>query len=124
MIEVLRWDGSQASTASTRGQRASAVLTGEPGVARPVCSARSATGSRPLLPPASCHNATLGRRDFYRKLCVALGLSPSATAAAVFYAVSTMVEELAKERVHHRRLVAHDTAEDLRMRLRRAGCER
>jgi type II secretory pathway predicted ATPase ExeA len=47
-----------------------------------------------------CHNATLGRRDFYRQLCVALGLTPSATAAAVFYAVSTHVEELGKERVH------------------------
>ena len=23
-----------------------------------------------------CHNATLGRRDFYRQLCLALGLSP------------------------------------------------
>jgi type II secretory pathway predicted ATPase ExeA len=31
---------------------------------------------------------------------VALGLQPSATAAGVFYAVSTLVEDLAKERVH------------------------
>jgi hypothetical protein len=42
----------------------------------------------------------LGRRDFYRQLCVALGLTPSATAAGVFYAVSTHIEELGKERVH------------------------
>jgi type II secretory pathway predicted ATPase ExeA len=47
-----------------------------------------------------CHNATLGRRDFYRQLCVALGLSPSATAAAVFYAVSTHVQELGRDRVY------------------------
>ena len=47
-----------------------------------------------------CHNATLGRRDFYRQLCVALGLSPKATAAAVFHAVSDHVEELGRERVH------------------------
>jgi general secretion pathway protein A len=47
-----------------------------------------------------CHNATLGRRDFYRQLCIALGLTPSATAAGVFYAVSTHVEELGRERLH------------------------
>jgi type II secretory pathway predicted ATPase ExeA len=47
-----------------------------------------------------CHNATLGRRDFYRQLCVALGLSPKATAAAVFHSVSAHVEELGRERVH------------------------
>ncbi|WP_239989238.1 AAA family ATPase [Corallococcus macrosporus] len=58
-----------------------------------------------MLPQAGfrltyCHNATLGRRDFYRQLCLALGLTPSATAAAVFYAVSSHVEELGRERVH------------------------
>ena len=47
-----------------------------------------------------CHNATLGRRDFYRQLCLAMNLSPSATAAAVFYAVSTNIEHLANERIH------------------------
>jgi general secretion pathway protein A len=47
-----------------------------------------------------CHNATLGRRDFYRQLCLALGLSPKATAAAVFHSVSSHVEELGRQRVH------------------------
>src|SRR5262249_54388657 len=47
-----------------------------------------------------CHNATLGRRDFYRQLCLALGLNPAATAAAVFYAVSAHVDNLARDRVH------------------------
>ncbi|KIG11881.1 General secretion pathway protein A [Enhygromyxa salina] len=47
-----------------------------------------------------CHNATLGRRDFYRQLCLALGLSPRATAAAVFHSVSSHVEELGRQRVH------------------------
>jgi general secretion pathway protein A len=82
-------------------ERASVVLTGEPGVGK-TCVLRAL---RHRIPTAGfrltyCHNATLGRRDFYRQLCVALGLTPSATAAAVFYAVSTMVEDLAKERVH------------------------
>lgn len=47
-----------------------------------------------------CHNATLGKRDFYRQMCLALGLSPKATAAGVFYAVSGHVQELRGEHVH------------------------
>jgi type II secretory pathway predicted ATPase ExeA len=81
--------------------RASVVLTGEPGVGK-TCVLRAV---RKRLDPdvfrlTYCHNATLGRRDFYRQLCVALGLAPSATAAAVFHAVSTHVEELGRERIH------------------------
>src|SRR5687767_12428830 len=72
--------------------RNSVVLTGEPGVGK-TCVLRA---TRKRLAPevfrlTYCHNATLGRRDFYRQLCLALGLTPSATAAAVFYAVSTHV---------------------------------
>lgn len=80
---------------------ATVLLTGEPGVGK-TCVLRAL---RRRLSPESyrltyCHNATLGRRDFYRQLCVALGLTPSATAAGVFYAVSTHVEELGRERMH------------------------
>lgn len=81
--------------------RATILITGEPGVGK-TCVLRALR--RRLSPDVFrltyCHNATLGRRDFYRQLCVALGLTPSATAAAVFYAVSTHVEELGRERVH------------------------
>lgn len=81
--------------------RATVLLTGEPGVGK-TCVLRALR--RKLSPDTFrltyCHNATLGRRDFYRQLCVALGLTPSATAAAVFYAVSTHVEELGKDRIH------------------------
>jgi len=82
-------------------ERASVLLTGEPGVGKN-CVLRAL---RSRLPQAGfrltyCHNATLGRRDFYRQLCLALGLSPHATAASVFFAVSGHVEDLAKERVH------------------------
>src|SRR5687768_15397161 len=82
-------------------QRQSVVLTGEPGVGK-TCVLRAL---RHRLPHSGfrltyCHNATLGRRDFYRQLCLALGLSPSATAAAVFFAVSTHVQELGNERLH------------------------
>lgn len=165
------------------------LLYGEPGVGK-TCVLRAV---RHCLPQAGfrltyCHNATLGRRDFYRQLCLALGLNPAATAAAVFYAVSLHVENLGRERIHpvflldeahllhqdmldhlqillnyewdsrallslilvgtpelldrlelrknralfsriHRRLAigpmtCDDTAEYIRMRLRRVGCER
>lgn len=81
--------------------RQSVILTGEPGVGK-TCVLRAL---RHVLPSerfrlSYCHNATLGRRDFYRQLALALGLTPSATAAAVFYAVSQHVEDLARERQH------------------------
>jgi transposase InsO family protein len=47
-----------------------------------------------------CHNATLGRRDFYRQLCTALQLSPAATAGSLFHAVARHVEERSEERIH------------------------
>lgn len=82
-------------------ERQCALVVGDPGLGK-TCVLRAL---RHRLPPTHyrltyCHNATLGKRDFYRQLCLALGLSPSATAAAVFYAVSTHVQELGKERVH------------------------
>src|SRR5436309_2308717 len=82
-------------------ERASVLLVGDPGVGK-TCVLRAL---RQRLPQTGfrltyCHNATLGRRDFYRQLCLALGLSPSATAAAVFYAVSSHIEDLGRERVH------------------------
>jgi type II secretory pathway predicted ATPase ExeA len=77
------------------------LLTGEPGVGK-TCVLRSL---RQRLPEAGfrltyCHNATLGRRDFYRQLCLALGLSPRATAAAVFYEITQHIHELGASRVH------------------------
>lgn len=82
-------------------ERASVALVGEPGVGK-TCVLRAL---RHRLPAEGfrltyCHNATLGRRDFYRQLCLALGLQPSATAAAVFCAVTKHVEELGHERAH------------------------
>jgi general secretion pathway protein A len=81
--------------------RAQVLLVGEPGAGK-TCVLRAL---RHRLPQAGfrltyCHNATLGRRDFYRQLCQALGLTPAATAASVFYAVSVHVENLGRERIH------------------------
>lgn len=81
--------------------RASITLVGEPGVGKTsiLRALRHRLASGPFR-LTYCHNATLGRRDFYRQLCIALGLTPSATAAAVFYAVSSHVADLCTERVH------------------------
>jgi len=85
----------------TMAERGSVLLVGEPGVGK-TCVLRAL---RHRLPEAGfrltyCHNATLGRRDFYRQLCTALGLSPKATAAGVFHDISTHIEGLGKERIH------------------------
>lgn len=77
------------------------LLVGEPGMGK-TCTLRALRRrlSETDYRLTYCHNATLGRRDFYRQLCLALGLSPKATAAAVFHSVSGHVEELGRQRVH------------------------
>ena len=55
-------------------ERESVVLVGDPGVGK-TCVLRAL---RAKLPQSGyrltyCHNATLGRRDFYRQLCLAMG---------------------------------------------------
>jgi type II secretory pathway predicted ATPase ExeA len=81
--------------------RESLSLTGDPGAGK-TCVLRAVRHALPAdrFRLTYCHNATLGRRDFYRQLCVALGRAPSATAAAVFYAVSQRVQELSTENAH------------------------
>lgn len=81
--------------------RGSVVLTGESGVGK-TCVLRALRQrlSSSTFRLTYCCNATLGRRDFYRQLCLALGLSPSASAAALFFAVTTHIEDLGKERLH------------------------
>lgn len=105
-------------------ERASVMLTGDPGVGKTTVlrAVRHRLGEGRFR-LTYCHNATLGRRDFYRQLCLALGLSPSATAAAVFYAVSTHVEELGREHLHpvflldEAHLMHQDTLEHLHILL-------
>ena len=80
--------------------RSSVLLTGEPGVGK-TCVLRAL---RHALTPTNfrlvyCQNATVGRRDFYRHLCLALGLPRAATAGDLFLTVSTHVEQLAAEHV-------------------------
>jgi type II secretory pathway predicted ATPase ExeA len=78
----------------------SVALVGEPGVGK-TCVLRAL---RHALPKERyrltyCHNVTLGRRDFYRQLCLALGLPRANTAGDVFWAINTHVEQLAQERL-------------------------
>jgi type II secretory pathway predicted ATPase ExeA len=82
-------------------QRRSALLVGDPGVGK-TCVLRGlrhrlrADGIRLTY----CSNATLGRRDFYRQICHSLNLAPKATAASVFYTISTHIAELGRESTH------------------------
>lgn len=80
--------------------RGSVLLTGEPGAGK-TCVLRAL---RHALTPANfrlvyCQNTTVGRRDFYRHLCLALGLPKASTAGDLFLTVSTHVEDLANEHV-------------------------
>ena len=82
-------------------ERSSVTLVGEPGVGK-TCVLRAL---RHRLPQAGyrltyCHNATLGRHDFYRQLSLALGLTARATAASLFFALSRHVEDLSRDRIH------------------------
>jgi general secretion pathway protein A len=82
-------------------QKQSVLLLGEPGVGK-TCVLRAL---RRKLPQSGfrltyCRNATLGRRDFYRYLCHALGLHPTATAANLFLAVETHVQDLQRDKAH------------------------
>jgi type II secretory pathway predicted ATPase ExeA len=86
----------------TIGGHGHVLLTGEPGAGKTVLLRIV----RDVLPESRfrltyCHNATLGRRDFYRQLCHAIGLPTKATAASVFNALSSYVEGLAAEENHH-----------------------
>ncbi len=82
-------------------ERQSVLLLGEPGVGK-TCVLRAL---RQRLPQSGfrltyCRNATLGRRDFYRYLCHALGLHPTATAANLFLAVETHIHALRRDKLH------------------------
>ena len=90
-----------ADMGAALSERSSILLVGEPGVGKTsvLRALRHQLENGPFR-ITYCHNATLGRRDFYRQLCLALGLHPSATAAALFYAVSTHVAALAGDRLH------------------------
>jgi hypothetical protein len=86
--------GQVEQLVDTLQARHSALLVGEPGVGK-TCVLRALRQqlSTDRFRLTYCHNATLGRRDFYRQLCLALGLSPKATAAAVFYSVTGHVQD-------------------------------
>lgn len=82
-------------------ERAHTLMVGEPGVGK-TCVLRAV---RHRLPEEGfrltyCHNATLGRRDFYRHVCMSLGLETRATAAAVFYTIASHVQDLGREKIH------------------------
>jgi general secretion pathway protein A len=80
--------------------RQNVALVGEPGVGK-TCVLRALRHALPKerFRLTYCHNVTLGRRDFYRQLCLALGLPHGHNAGDVFWAINTHVEQLAQERL-------------------------
>ena len=106
-------------------ERKHAVVTGEPGVGKTCVlrALRHALGTSQTFRLTYCHNVTLGRRDFYRHLCHALGVAYGPTAGDVFLSVSKHVEELARERtlpvllVDEAHLLHQDTLDHLHILL-------
>jgi general secretion pathway protein A len=106
-------------------ERKHAVITGEPGVGKTCVlrALRHALGSSQLFRLTYCHNVTLGRRDFYRHVCHALGIPYGCTAGDVFLSVSKHIEELAHEKtfpvllVDEAHLLHQDTLDHLHILL-------
>lgn len=86
--------------AATVTRRQHALVLGEPGVGK-TCVLRAL---REQLSPAHFRveylaHVTLGRRDFYRQLCLVLGIEPKATPAAMFEGIQRECATRAAE--HH-----------------------
>src|SRR4029077_8048269 len=75
-------------------------LVGEPGAGK-TCVLRALRHALPKerFRLTYCHNVTLGRRDFHRQLCLALGLPHGHNAGDVFWTINTHVEQLGQERL-------------------------
>jgi general secretion pathway protein A len=82
-------------------QRQQVLLHGEPGAGK-TCLLRLLRLRRPQdqFRLTYCANVTLGRRDFYRHFALALGLSPCGTAASLFHAITTQIQDLGQSRLH------------------------
>jgi type II secretory pathway predicted ATPase ExeA len=81
--------------------RESLLLCGEPGVGKTCVlrAVRHRLGSQSFR-LTYCHNALVGRRDFYRQLCLAMALPPAATAGALFHTLTAHVQDLRGDRCH------------------------
>jgi general secretion pathway protein A len=77
------------------------LICGEPGLGKS-CILRAVRRRLPeaKYPMTYLFNTTLGRRDFYRQICIGLGLTPKATAAALFHEVSQWVSTRARDAAH------------------------
>ena len=83
-------------------RRQHALVRGEPGVGKN-CVTRAMKGRLPetAFRVVYIANVTVGRRDFYRQLSLALGLQPHGTIAAVFEAVQREVRgSWSEQRIH------------------------
>ncbi len=108
--EALWMDGGRGAAlvrlADTVTHRQHALVTGEPGVGK-TCVLR-ALRDRLSTVHFRLHyiaHVTLGRRDFYRQLCYALGIAPKSTPAAMFEGIRKECHTSASEHRAHTVLV-------------------
>ena len=104
--ELMWMDGGRQGTldrlVETVTHRQHALVLGEPGVGK-TCVLRALCQK---LSPAHFRlhyvaHVTLGRRDFYRQLCIALGIEAKATPASMFEAIQRQcIHSAAENRTH------------------------
>jgi type II secretory pathway predicted ATPase ExeA len=101
-VEELYWppqleDARTRIRAALKG-RASVVMTGDPGTGKTFVLRAVANDleSQPYR-IEYLHNSAVNRREFYRQLCLALGLEPKSSPASLFRLVSQHIEELASD---------------------------
>jgi general secretion pathway protein A len=89
--------------------RSCAVVTGEPGTGKTfLLRALENNLNQARYRVTYIHNASITRRDFYRQLCLVLGLEPKAQASALFRQVQSYAEDLAEAQRIHPLLVLDD----------------
>jgi len=109
-VETLWMDAGRTAAVDrlveTVTHRQHALVTGEPGVGK--TTVLRALRHRLPMTRFRVHyiaHVTLGRRDFYRQMCIALGLAPKATPAAMFEAIQQECIQGASEHRAHTVLV-------------------
>jgi type II secretory pathway predicted ATPase ExeA len=87
-------DARQRILAAIKG-RASVVMTGDPGTGKTFVlrAVEKALEGQPYR-IEYLHNSAVNRWEFYRQICIALGLEPKSSAASLFRLVSQHIEEL------------------------------
>src|SRR6266581_2763263 len=119
-------------------ERKHATVTGDPGVGKTCVlrALRHALGTEQSIRLTYCHNVTLGRRDFYRHICHALGITYAWDSKALLSLILIGLPDLNERLIMRRNRSLHsrityrlaieplspnDTADYIRARLAAVG---